>query len=71
MRQIAFRTTAAAVLAGLVMLVAPAQSQAQSWPQRPVRLIVPFGPGAGADIGARLLSERLPARSTVFSSCAV
>jgi len=27
-----------------------------------VRLIVPFGPGAGADIGARLLSERLPAR---------
>ena len=62
MRQIAFRTTAAAVLAGLVMLVAPAQSQAQSWPQRPVRLIVPFGPGAGADIGARLLSERLPAR---------
>jgi len=27
-----------------------------------MRLIVPFGPGAGADIGARLLSERLPAR---------
>jgi tripartite-type tricarboxylate transporter receptor subunit TctC len=23
---------------------------------------VPFGPGAGADIGARLLAERLPAR---------
>jgi tripartite-type tricarboxylate transporter receptor subunit TctC len=39
-----------------------AQTSAQSWPQRPVKFIVPFGPGAGADIGARLLSERLPAR---------
>jgi tripartite-type tricarboxylate transporter receptor subunit TctC len=62
MRQIAFRMTAAALLAGLAALSAPTLSQAQSWPQRPVRLIVPFGPGAGADIGARLLSERLPAR---------
>jgi tripartite-type tricarboxylate transporter receptor subunit TctC len=62
MRQIAFRMTAAAVLTGLAVLTTPALSRAQSWPQRPVRLIVPFGPGAGADIGARLLSERLPAR---------
>src|SRR5262245_66213662 len=62
MHQIAFRTRAVAALVGLVVLAAPTQSQAQSWPQRPVRLIVPFGPGAGADIGARLLSERLPAR---------
>jgi tripartite-type tricarboxylate transporter receptor subunit TctC len=38
------------------------QAQAQAWPQRPVKFIVPFGPGAGADIGARLLSERLQAR---------
>jgi tripartite-type tricarboxylate transporter receptor subunit TctC len=39
-----------------------AQTSPQSWPQRPVKFIVPFGPGAGADIGARLLAERLPAR---------
>src|SRR5499427_9472033 len=39
-----------------------AQSQAQNWPQRPVKFIVPLGPGAGVDIGARLLSDRLPAR---------
>ena len=31
----------------------------QQWPQRPVRFIIPFGPGAGADIGARLIQERL------------
>ena len=50
---------AAGVLASLVLLAAPAQVQAQSWPQRPVRFIIPFGPGAGADIGARLIQERL------------
>jgi tripartite-type tricarboxylate transporter receptor subunit TctC len=48
-------------LFGLLALSAP-QAPAQSWPQRPVKFIVPFGPGAGADIGARLLADRLPAR---------
>jgi tripartite-type tricarboxylate transporter receptor subunit TctC len=62
MRQITLTSIAASALAGLVLLATPSQPQAQNWPQRPVKLIVPFGPGAGADIGARLLSERLPAR---------
>ena len=35
---------------------------AQTWPQRPVRFIIPFGPGAGADIGARLIQESLQKR---------
>jgi tripartite-type tricarboxylate transporter receptor subunit TctC len=35
---------------------------AQDWPQRPVRFIIPFGPGAGADIGARLIQEALQKR---------
>jgi tripartite-type tricarboxylate transporter receptor subunit TctC len=54
----------AAVIAGLLAVFGSSWSpaQAQSWPQRPVKFIVPFGPGAGADIGARLLAERLPAR---------
>jgi tripartite-type tricarboxylate transporter receptor subunit TctC len=42
---------------------APAQVQAQAssqpWPTRTVKFIVPFGPGAGADIGGRLFAERL------------
>ena len=37
-------------------------AQAAKWPERAVKFIVPFGPGAGADIGARLVAERLPAR---------
>jgi tripartite-type tricarboxylate transporter receptor subunit TctC len=41
---------------------ARAQTSAQQWPQRPVRFIIPFGPGAGADIGARLIQEKLSSR---------
>jgi tripartite-type tricarboxylate transporter receptor subunit TctC len=50
-----------AVLALLV--VAPVlPAQAQNWPTRAVKFIVPFGPGAGSDIGARLLAEKLQAK---------
>jgi tripartite-type tricarboxylate transporter receptor subunit TctC len=38
------------------------QATAQSWPQRPVKFVVPLGPGSGVDIGARLVADRLPAR---------
>ena len=32
---------------------------AQAWPQRPVRIIVPFGLGGSADVAARFLAEPL------------
>jgi tripartite-type tricarboxylate transporter receptor subunit TctC len=51
----------ALVLVGALVLSA-VPSHAQTWPQRPVKFIVPFGPGAGADIGARLIAERLSTR---------
>jgi tripartite-type tricarboxylate transporter receptor subunit TctC len=48
-------------LASAVVLAALRAGRAAAWPQRPVRFIVPFGPGAGADIGARVFAERLQA----------
>ena len=44
------------------LLFAVLQAQAQSWPTRPVKLILPLGPGSGADIGARLFADRLTTR---------
>ena len=37
-------------------------SQTQPWPQRPVRFIIPLGPGSGVDITARLLADKLSAK---------
>jgi tripartite-type tricarboxylate transporter receptor subunit TctC len=51
-----------ASLLGIMMLLSPATSPAQTWPQRPVKFILPLGPGSGADIGARLLADQLTAR---------
>ena len=47
--------------AALVATVAPstAQAQAPAWPDRPVKFIIPLGPGAGVDITARLLADKL------------
>ena len=46
----------------LLLVVAaalPLAAQAQSWPQRPVKFVLPLGPGSGADITGRMLAERL------------
>jgi tripartite-type tricarboxylate transporter receptor subunit TctC len=51
-----------ALIAGLTLVGTVLPSQAQTWPQRPVKFIIPFGPGAGADIGARLMQEKLAQR---------
>ena len=45
-------------LAGALML-APVLARAADWPERPVRMIVPFAPGAGADIVGRTFAEEL------------
>jgi tripartite-type tricarboxylate transporter receptor subunit TctC len=50
---------AAAVLAALLLSSAPQAAHAQEWPQRTVKFIVPLGAGAGADIGGRLIAERV------------
>jgi tripartite-type tricarboxylate transporter receptor subunit TctC len=53
------------VLLGVACLVGinTAQAQAQAnWPTRPIKLVVPYGPGSSPDVIARIISEKLSAR---------
>jgi tripartite-type tricarboxylate transporter receptor subunit TctC len=52
-----------AALAGAALLLAAGPALAQDWPQRPVRVIVPFAAGGNTDTIARIVTERL---TTVF-----
>jgi tripartite-type tricarboxylate transporter receptor subunit TctC len=45
------------VCCALMVLAAAAEGRAQTWPSRPVKLIVPTGPGAATDVMARLLAD--------------
>ena len=55
-RRDALRTALSAAAA----LAAPgARGQAPDWPNRPVRMVVPFGPGSTPDVLARLVADRL------------
>lgn len=51
---------ATTIVAALVLWAAP--SNAQPWPQRSVRIIVPIAPGSSPDVAARIFAERLGAR---------
>src|SRR5215213_4636012 len=48
------------LVAIIAAAVAISTAQAQdAYPSRTVTIVVPFGPGSGTDVGARLLSQKL------------
>jgi tripartite-type tricarboxylate transporter receptor subunit TctC len=54
-----FRLTMIAGLALAIHAITATPSLAQKWPTHAVRFVLPFGPGSGADTGARLITDRL------------
>lgn len=52
------RRLLAGALALVALSAAPASSQTERYPERPVRLVVPYSAGGTADVVARLLADR-------------
>jgi tripartite-type tricarboxylate transporter receptor subunit TctC len=52
------------LLAGAAAVLAPtpASTQETSWPQRPLRIIIPTAPGGSPDITSRLLGDKITGR---------
>jgi tripartite-type tricarboxylate transporter receptor subunit TctC len=50
------------IVALAVSLAGAGNTAAQDWPSRPVRIIIPLGPGGGGDVFTRVLAEELHKR---------
>ena len=44
---------------GILLAVAPMLSQAQDYPSKPIRLLIPFTPGGGTDFVSRVIGAKL------------
>jgi tripartite-type tricarboxylate transporter receptor subunit TctC len=51
----------AAALLGAILVSSPAAAQS-NYPTRPIQLVVPYGAGGVADVGMRILADKLSAR---------
>ncbi|WP_081471098.1 tripartite tricarboxylate transporter substrate-binding protein [Alicycliphilus denitrificans] len=47
--------------AAMLILALPLAARAE-WPERPIKIIVPFPPGNSSDVAMRLLGEKLSTR---------
>ena len=48
-----------AALSSMACLVALPSDAAESYPSRPVRLVIPFSPGGAADVPGRMVAQKL------------
>lgn len=61
LRRHAITAITAAVTAGLLPLTA-ALAQQGTWPERPIRIVVPYGAGGSVDAIGRTLAQELSSR---------
>ncbi len=52
----------AVLLVFAALALATQSARAQDWPQQPIHMIVPFGPGGGSDLIGRILAQALEER---------
>jgi tripartite-type tricarboxylate transporter receptor subunit TctC len=47
------------ILAAVLVLLVSASAQAQAWPQKQIRFVVPYPPGGATDVAARAVADRI------------
>jgi tripartite-type tricarboxylate transporter receptor subunit TctC len=57
-----FRKVLAPVLTAVVAIALPAAASAQNYPEKPIRLVLPFPPGGGTDGIARIVGDAMSKR---------
>jgi tripartite-type tricarboxylate transporter receptor subunit TctC len=54
-----FRRIGIIIGAWLMFLAAPVQGQAQEFPNRPIRIVIPYSPGSVTDVFARIVAQNM------------